>query len=97
MPSLFVIENALSDLFDARQELEEQVCFTDEQKADNRAAQDAVDLAIVECITAEVRKVDNISRFLLELKARREAIGREVERGIFHLPILRSILSAMSA
>ena len=41
MPSLFVIEHTLSDLFDTRQELEEQVCFTDEQKADKRAAQDA--------------------------------------------------------
>ena len=33
-----------------------------------------------ETVLAELKKVDNISRFLLELKARREAIGREVER-----------------
>lgn len=80
MPSLFVIETVLSDLFDTRQEIIDQIAFTDEQIADKQAALDTVDAAIVETITAEVRKVDNISRFLLELKARREAIGREVER-----------------
>jgi hypothetical protein len=80
MPSLFVIEHGLSDLFDARQELEEQVCFTPEEQADKRAAQDAVDLAIVEYVTAEIRKVDNIARFLIELKARRAAVLAEIQR-----------------
>ena len=80
MSSLFVIETALSDLFDTRQEIIAEVAFTDQQIADKQAALDAVDAAIVETVTAEVREVDNISRFLLELKVRREAIGREVER-----------------
>ena len=80
MPTLFVIEHALSDLFDARQELIDEVAFIDEQIADKQAALDAVDAAIVETVTAEIRKVDNISRFLLELKARREALAKESER-----------------
>ena len=80
MPTLFVIERALSDLFDARQELIDEVAFIDEQIADKQAALDAVDAAIVNTVTAEIRKVDNISRFLLELKARREALAKESER-----------------
>ena len=79
MSSLFVIEHALSDLFETRQELIDQVAFTDEDIQQKQAALDAVDAAIVETVTAEVRKVDNISRFLLELRARRKAL--EVECG----------------
>ena len=78
--SMFCKEHALSDLFDTRQEIIAEVAFTDQQIADKQAALEAVDAAIVETVTAEVRKVDSISRFLLELTARREAIGREVER-----------------
>jgi hypothetical protein len=80
MPSLFVIEHALSDLCDTRQELIEQCAFTDAdiQKKDEELR--AVDAAIVETITAECRKVDNISRFLLELRARGKAINDEIER-----------------
>jgi hypothetical protein len=78
--TLFVIEHALSDLLETRTELEEQVAFTDEQIAEKQAALDAVDKAIVEYVTAEVRKVDNIARLLIELKARREAILDEQER-----------------
>ena len=80
MPSLFCIEHALGDLFETRQELIEQVAYTDDQIADKQAALDAVDAAIVETVTAEVRKVDNISRFLLELAARRKAIHAEGKR-----------------
>ena len=79
MPSLFVIEHALGDLFETRQELIDQVAFTDEQIQNKQAALDAVDGAIVEYVTKEVRKVDNIARLLVEWKARRSAI--EVERG----------------
>jgi hypothetical protein len=78
--TLFGIEHALSDLLETRTELEEQIAFTDEQIAEKQAALDAVDKAIVEYVTAEVRKVDNIARYLVELKARREAILDEQER-----------------
>jgi len=85
MPTLFVIKHALSDLFDTRQELIDQVAFTDEQIAENQAALDAVDAAIVETVTAEVRKVDNIARLLIEWRARREAIAEEMVRlGFIH-------------
>ena len=79
MPSLFCIEHALGDLFDARQEITEQVAFTDEILAGKNAALAEIDAAIVEYITAEVRKVDNISRLLIEWRVRRGAI--EAERG----------------
>ena len=80
MSSLFVIENTLSDLFEARAELIAEVAFTEEQIENKQRSLEEVDKAIAETVLAELKKVDNISRFLLELKARREAIGREVER-----------------
>ena len=80
MSTLFVIEHALADLFDTRQELMDQVAFTDEQIAEKQAALDAVDAAIVEYITKEVHKVDNIARLLIDLKAREQALADEAER-----------------
>ena len=78
--TLFVIEHALGDLFETRQEIIDQVAFTDEQIADKQAALDAVDAAIVETVTAEVRKVDGVSRKLIEWDAQIDAIEKEVER-----------------
>ena len=78
--SLFIIERALADLCETRQELEEQPAYTPEQVEEKHAALDAVDAAIVEYITAEVRKVDNIARFLTELKAREKALDYEIDR-----------------
>ena len=80
MSTLFCIEHALGDLFETRQELIDEVAFTDEQVTRKSLALDAVNLAILEYVTAEVRKVDNISRFLLELAARRKAIHAEGKR-----------------
>jgi len=78
--SLFIIERALADLCETRQELEEQPAYTPEQIEEKHAAIDAVDAAIVEYITAEVRKVDNVARFLTELKAREKALDYEIDR-----------------
>jgi len=78
--SLFIIERALADLCETRQELEEQPAYTAEQLEEKHAAINAVDAAIVEYITAEVRKVDNIARFLTELKAREKALDYEIDR-----------------
>lgn len=78
--SLFIIERALADLCETRQELEEQPAYTPEQVEEKHTALDAVDAAIVEYITAEVRKVDGIARFLTELKAREKALDYEIDR-----------------
>ena len=80
MPSLFVIESALSDLFDARQELIDEVAFTDEQIADKQAALDQINLAIKQYVVAEVRKVDGIAAYLRELQARQLARDLEIDR-----------------
>src|ERR1019366_9801192 len=79
MPSLFVIENALGDLFDVRQELIDEVAYTNEQQTQKSIALDGINLAIQEYVIAELRKVDNISRLLIEWRVRRGAI--EAERG----------------
>jgi hypothetical protein len=78
--SLFVIESAFSDLMEAREELEMQPSFAPEDEAARLAALVEVDKAIVEYVTAEVRKVDNIARYLQELKARIAALAVERER-----------------
>ncbi len=80
MTTLFVIEHALADLFDARLELLDQAAFADDQIQEKQAALDAIDQAISEYVTAEVRKVDNIARFLLEMKARILARELEIDR-----------------
>ena len=80
MPSLFVIESALSDLFDARQELIDEVAFTDEQITQKSLALDQINLAIKQYVVAEVRKVDGIAAYLRELKARQLARELEINR-----------------
>jgi hypothetical protein len=80
MSTLFCIEHALGDLFETRQEIIDEIAYTDEQVTQKSLALDGVNLAIQEYVTAEVRKVDNISRFLLEMKARREALAKENRR-----------------
>lgn len=78
--SLFEITNSLSDLMEARQELLDETILTEDQKTENAEALEQVDLAIVEYVTKEIRKVDNIGRFILECNARSSAIAEEVTR-----------------
>jgi hypothetical protein len=80
MSSLLMIENALSDLMENRAEVEAEIAFTPAQVESRRASLEEFDKAIVEYVTKEIRKVDNIARWLIEMKLRREAIAAERAR-----------------
>lgn len=88
--TLFEIEHALSDLMEAREDAETAPCgecaglhcakcnFTG--VAPDAPALEQIDRAIVEYITAEVKKVDNIARFLRRCEEHAESSKREAER-----------------
>jgi hypothetical protein len=78
--SLFVIEYTLSDLMEAREQLRTEVAFTPEQVEARDAAVAEIDKAIKEYLAAEVRKADNIARYLQDCEARALAKRREAER-----------------
>ncbi len=80
MSTLFVIESALSDLMETRQEINDEICLTPADLDARADALRAVDAAIVEYVTTEVRKADNIARYVRSCEEHAEACKREAER-----------------
>lgn len=88
--ALFEIEHALSILMEERRAVAEEICpkclgskctwcaFTG-LKRDSEALKE-IDNAIVEYVTAEVRKVDNVARYIRSHEAMADVKRREAER-----------------